>query len=103
MSTYQEYTTANDRKQANQLIKVMLDKGYSISVNDGEEDTLDQSTSSKVVKDHLGTTGEDYLSFHNKEGKSLGYFWLIWCNGEDCLISDYSANTASDEINSLLN
>ncbi len=67
----------------------LLGAGYSISVDDGEQTTLQYSRNSGEILHAMATTGLDYLTAHDKDLKYAGYVLLIYGNGQD-LISDYS-------------
>jgi hypothetical protein len=43
------------------IVRDALKAGYSVSINDGEEETLTKSTDSKAIHEALGTTDEDYI------------------------------------------
>ena len=59
-----------------------------MSVNDGEEVVIKNSTSIQAVKDVLGSTGEDYLRVTDSEDAHVGTFWMIWDNGDGEPIAD---------------
>jgi len=79
----------------------LLQAGFTVGVNDGEETVLERSTSMKEIMDAVFSTDEDYLYAYNskddfplsgkKSGERVGWVLLIWGN-VDCLISNYSVN-----------
>jgi len=75
-------------KRISQLLVDTLLKENLISVNDGEETTVEKSQDRKQILDALETTEADTLFVYRPNGKRIGHFWLIWGNGRD-LISDY--------------
>jgi hypothetical protein len=91
-----EYASATERKIATALVGRALAAGYSISVYDNEEWTLDRSTDCKAILAALTSTGEDVLRFYAGDQK-IGWVQLIWGGGED-LISDYSANERTEAL-----
>jgi hypothetical protein len=95
-----EFATAGERKFARKLINAMLESGYTVSVNDGEEWTVKKSTSTTEIINALCTTGEDYVRARYKDGTVVGTFTLIWGNDEDGseLIADHSDNEACNEL-----
>lgn len=95
-----EYATAGERKVARALVNKMLESGYTISVNDGEEWTVKNSTSTTEVINALCTTGEDYVRARYKDGTVVGTFTLIWGNDPDGseLIADHTDNDAANEL-----
>lgn len=78
-----------ERKIATNLIKQALTLGWLVSINDGEETTIEKTIDFDTAFNALATTGEDYLIFHNTNGEKIGTIWLVWGNGED-LITDTS-------------
>lgn len=86
------HATTGEGKVARKLIKVCLDAGYKLSVNDGEEWTVKQSTDAHKVLNALASTGEDTLRLRDGEGKNVGFFFLVWGNAEDGeeLIADHA-------------
>ena len=114
----------NERKIVLSILSYALDKGLSVSVNDGDglfiwnsegflnvksmekhmekrkEDTLDYSTDINEIFEALDTTGDDYIFFHDADKKSLGYYWFIYGNGNEGLdvVSDSSMTNLIDEI-----
>jgi hypothetical protein len=90
----------NEKKIITGILSYALDKELSVSVNDGEEDTLDYSTDIKEIFEALDTTGDDRIYFHDASKKSLGFYWLIYDNGNCGLdvIADASVSDLIDEI-----
>lgn len=68
----------------------LIDAGYKLGVNDGEETTVKNSTNLKEIQNALFTTDEDYLLVY-KDGKKIGWVFLIWGNVEH-VVSDYTVN-----------
>ena len=93
-------TQFTDMIGAKALISIILKQGYSVTVNDGEEDTLIGETCRATIYDAMATTDWDYIAPVSEAGEELGYFWLIY--GEDAdpstIISDYSVNDVCDSI-----
>lgn len=95
---YQKYTTEGDRSVAHKLLTAITTDGYYISVNDGEETVIVHSNNIQKIKDVMGTTGEDYIRVFDAEKNFMGSFWMIWDNGDDCPITDYSANELCEKF-----
>lgn len=74
-------------KIATQLVDDILAAGHTITVNDGEEDTVIGSNNKTAILEALRTTDEDYLIIMDGDIR-VGSIWLIWGNGVD-VISDY--------------
>lgn len=87
-----------ERALARTLVRKALARGYTVSVNDGEETVLMQSADERAIIAAMGSTDADTLIFA-LNGRRLGWVWLIYGNGED-LISDH---TDREEVNSLVN
>lgn len=92
--------TLGERYMAGKLIDAILEKGFSASVNDGEEWTVKRSTDKKLILSALATTGEDYVRLYDKDGQSQGTFVLIWGNDPDGseLIADHADNRVCNRI-----
>ncbi len=75
---------------AKQVIADLVHAGFSVTVNDGEENTdVVRSTNQAAIFRAMGTTDEEYLIAYDAAGKRVGFVWLIYGNGCD-LISDYT-------------
>jgi hypothetical protein len=88
-----EFAQEIEKTIARKVVSALIDAGYSIGVNDGEETTVNQSTDQDKILGALCTTEEDYILTYDQTGKRTGWVWLIWGNGED-LISDHTVNLA---------
>lgn len=91
------HTTPTERRIVSRLIAAALRKGYAISVNDGEEWTVRQSTDADIITNAIATTDRDTLSFR-AEGKHIGSILLIWGNDEDVI----SNSDDTDHINTII-
>lgn len=93
------YASYGEAVKARRLVRIALAKGYAISVYDGEEWTVKQSTDRMTVLQALATTECDTLRFR-KDGEKLGSMLLIYGNATDGseLIADYSANEAMETL-----
>ena len=87
---YQE----TEKRIIRRIVRDALAKGWTVSVNDGEEWTLKESSDEKVILGAMQTTDEDQLMLR-ENGEKRGWIRLIYGNGED-VICDYS--TALDEF-----
>ena len=97
-----------DRKCAAVLVTEILlreDRRLSITVNDGEEDTLTKSFDLGQVLEHMATTDWDYIKVFEQQTdgswKRCGYFWLIYGNGGSEpieTISDYAWNPKTEDL-----
>lgn len=87
-----------ERKIYSRIVKDALADGYGVSVYDGEEYALKNSTSYKEIMDAGFSTDQDALVFV-KNGDRVGWVSLIYGNSGWDVISDY---VATDEIEGLL-
>lgn len=75
------------------VAQVLLDAGFSLGVNDGEEVTIHHSKNIEDIKDKLFTTDEDYLYVYRKgnpkDVRPDGWVRLVYGNDGWDVISDY--------------
>lgn len=71
------------------LVDTLLAAGFTITVNDGEEDVTHDSTDRAEIVAAMYSTDEDYL--HVRKESIGGWFRLIYGNGPD-VISDFTTN-----------
>ena len=84
-----EHASEIEQRIVGKLVQDALAAGYSLSVWDGEEMTLVESTDADEVYKALASTDSDHLYIHTRETNPPGV-QLIW--GNDCsVISDYNA------------
>ena len=89
------FATKGEAVVAKRLIRIILERGYMVSINDGEEWTVELSTDRKEILPALATTGEDIIRLY-KDGERVGSLWLVYGNAEDGseLIADHADNAA---------
>lgn len=93
-----KYAPQDAAKIVRKLIEAGLKMGFSVSVYDGEEWTLKQSTMKAEIFDALATTEDgDTIRFRDSKNQSVGTFSLIYENGED-VICDHSDNDVCDNL-----
>jgi len=83
------------------LVRNILSRGYSISINDGEEWTIVDSRREETIMGALGTTEMDYLKMRDPlDSKALGTFMLIYGNDPegDEVVSDHTDNRLCNTI-----
>jgi len=80
------------------LVKDALALGYTVSVCDGEEWTVKRSTKPGEILAAVRTTDEDYLAFRTADGTYVGKVFLVYGNEPYEVISDYSANEATEAL-----
>ena len=77
-------------KQAHlNLIKYVLDLGYSVEVFDGEE-MFEKNTSFKAIKAASEGAEESHLYIYDSEGEKAGYAYVVLGNEPEELVCDYS-------------
>ena len=91
---YRRATTVGERRIVTRIIAAAFQRGYTISVFDGEEWTLRRSTKRTAIEAALASTGEDSLRLRDKDGADVGTIYLVWGNDPegDELIADYTDN-----------
>ena len=100
--TYLNYCTAGEKQVIIELIDSILSTNVSVSVNDGEEWTLNRSTDKVEILKSLNNADLDLLSLRCSEtDKSVGWIRLIWDNNYDqpaTVICDHAANDYTDRL-----
>ena len=89
------YAGRHEATAVRRLIGHALTQGWKVSVNDGEEWTVKQSTDKAEILAALASTGQDTLRFRDAEGEPLGSMWLIYQGGDnpgDEVVNDYTGN-----------
>lgn len=80
-----------ERLLMEQVVDDLLAAGYLVSVNDGEETTVTESTDRAEILDAMRSTDEDYLLARLPGVKRNSWVRLIYGNGAD-LISDFNVS-----------
>lgn len=78
-----------EERIAGKVIDAALAAGYSITVNDGEEDTLIRSTRKHLVLDAMFSTDWDFLKLCKDEAQ-VGWIHFVYGNAGYDVISDYT-------------
>lgn len=94
------YAGAGEAVVARRLIRQALLRGWKVSVHDGEEWTVKQSTDRMTILAALCTTDNDTLKFRDAAGVCVGNIWLVWGNdpaGQE-LCADYTDNEAIESL-----
>lgn len=89
MNSLIKYAPRSAQKVVIKIISRAIEQGFKISVYDGEEWTLKQSSDFNAVLDALATTDHDVIRLRNSEGGKVGSVTFVYSNHEDCL-SDWS-------------
>lgn len=80
-----------ERRMASALVKAILARGYSVSV-DSEGWAISHSRSYRAVMNALWQTDEEYVLAFNADGKRAGTFFLVYGNDGYDLIADHTDN-----------
>lgn len=72
------------------IAQAAIDRGLSVSVDNGETFEVERTQSVKAVFDALSTTDEDYIYIHEAGGEPVGYFYCVYGNNGWDVISDYA-------------
>jgi hypothetical protein len=80
----------NERLIIESIIDYVLGKGLVISINDGENDSVNHCSDASVLKAALDSTGTDHMFFHKPceiDGfySPMGWMWFIYDNGNNGL------------------
>jgi hypothetical protein len=83
-----------EERIARACIAELLEHGFSIDVNDGEETTLTACTDPAAILAAMFSTDEDYLHARRNTGPDrFLHGWVRFIYGNDCdVISDYTTN-----------
>ena len=79
-----------EMKIAVAFINSALAKGYTVGVNNGEDD-YPPMTDVEAIKKLMMQTDEEHLTIF-KNGKKVGWVFLVYGNSGYDVISDYSTN-----------
>jgi hypothetical protein len=87
---------------ASRLIDAILAEGYRVSVWEGEDHAIENSTDKAAIMAALASTCMDWINVHDEKGHRVGAILLVYGNGED-LISDHIDNEISRRFADLAN
>lgn len=80
-----------EREIATALVDSALAAGYTVTVFNGEEDVLKQSSSQTDILAAMFSTDDDRL-FLWRDGQQVGWVLFIYGNDGPDVISDYTTN-----------
>lgn len=78
-----------ERVIVRQIVRDALRLGYTVNVNDGEEDAIVRSSDETAIMAACFSTDEDIISIRDGAGFNKGFVHLVYGNGTS-VISDYS-------------
>ena len=88
---------AVEKAIAERIVDDALAQGYTVSVNDSEVWTLNNSTDKAAIMAAMFTSDADQLSF-GMYGTDQGWVYLVYGNDGYDVISDYSSNQRTSAI-----
>ncbi len=93
------FATKGEVTVVKRLVRIILERGYMVSIYDGEDWTVNLSTNRNEILSALATTGDDTIRLY-KDGERAGSIWLVYGNAADGseLIADHSDNEACHSI-----
>ena len=65
-----------------------LDKGYLLTVFEGEDFPIVNSDDAEAVMAELGHCDEEWLQVANADGKRIGTIYLVYGNDPDEVVAD---------------
>lgn len=89
-----------EKRMASALVRACLARGYSITVDNGEDKPIEKSISYKAVMAELWQTDEEHVYIYSagKSGKCFGCFFLVYGNSGPELVADFSDTLACNAI-----
>lgn len=100
-NSFETYASPGEQETARKLVAEILARGYTLSVHDGEEWTVQKSRDASAILGALATTDSDTLRLKTPEGlMTAGDILLIWGNARDGseLIADHTSNERMNDI-----
>jgi hypothetical protein len=80
-----------ERQIVRKVIDDAISAGYTLSVFDGEEETLSNCGDAQAVFDAMFTTDQDHL-YLLKGGKDIGWVFFVYGNSGWDVINDHTTN-----------
>lgn len=77
-----------ERFVVRQIVNRALDKGYLLTVFDGEEFPVLHSDDAEEVMDNLGHCDEEWLHVENEAMQKIGTVFLVYGNDADEVVCD---------------
>ena len=80
--------TYEERFEVARIVARALDKGYLLTVYDGEELPVMHSDDAEEVMDNLGHCDEEWLHVENDARQKIGVIFLVYGNDPDEVVCD---------------
>jgi hypothetical protein len=77
-----------ERFVVKQIVGRALDKGYLLSVDDGEDFPIQNSDDLEAVMAGLGHCDDEWLIVSNADGKRIGAIYFVYGNDADEVVAD---------------
>jgi hypothetical protein len=71
------------------IVENAINKGYSITVFDGEEEAITKSREAAAILNSMMATDEEHLLFYKPEETYVGFVFLVYGNDGWDAIADY--------------
>lgn len=97
IGNFPDYLWLDEAEIVDALIKAVLKRGLRISVHNGEEWAVKQSTDEAEIQREIAATDYTGLRLRNADKEYVGFFDLIHGNRAH-VVSDFSDNHLCDEI-----
>lgn len=95
---FMPHNSQHERQEAAILVELILDRGYSVSVCDGEDWPLRRSRDKAAILGAMGSTDGDVLRLRDENGDRVADFSLIYGNGPGELVADHTANSYAESL-----
>jgi hypothetical protein len=77
-----------ERFVVKQIVGRALDRGYLLTVLDGEDVPIRLSDDAEAVMAELGHCDEEWIQVANADGKRIGTIFLVYGNDPDEVVAD---------------
>ena len=87
-----------EKRMCTALVTACLDRGFLVSVHDGEEWAVKKSSDKAEILAALFATDQDEIVIRTAEGVRAGWFQLIYGNDGYDVVGDYTDNEVCNAI-----
>lgn len=82
-----------EQAQVRKLVRAALKRGWLVSVYDSEEWAIKKSSNFTKIMDAANNTDEDTFVFRDTDGNKLGQVYLVYGNGPEDIVCDFTLDT----------
>jgi hypothetical protein len=93
-----DYVPAHTARDLRSFVALALGRGYSLSVNNGEEWVCKRATDADTILSSLAQTDNDTIRIRDCHGEPVGSVWAVYGNGPRETFADYSDNPATEDL-----